>query len=49
MTVLKFASDLGDIQMADQIQCANCGRGIGALETTYTWQDHQVCSQCHGL
>ncbi len=53
MTVLKFAFDRGDIQgdiqMADQIQCANCGRGIGALETTYTWQDHQVCSQCHSL
>ncbi len=35
--------------MVDQIQCANCGRGVGALETIYLWQGHQVCSQCHSL
>jgi len=35
--------------MVDQIQCANCGRTIGALETTCLWQDHQVCGQCHSL
>ncbi len=35
--------------MGDQNKCSNCGREIGALETTYLWQDHQVCGQCHCL
>ena len=35
--------------MGDQNKCSNCGREIGALETTYLWQDHQVCGQCHSL
>ena len=35
--------------MVDQNKCSNCGREIGALETTYLWQDHQVCGQCHCL
>ena len=27
--------------------CVNCGRRIGALETTMVWNENVVCGECH--
>lgn len=29
------------------MDCANCGRSIGKLETAFNWQGQPVCADCH--
>jgi uncharacterized Tic20 family protein len=44
---LEFLPRAGEVKMADQKQCSNCGEKIGAMESTYLWQDREVCGPCY--
>lgn len=36
------------IAVPSTVQCDNCGKSIGRLETPRQWQDAMVCAECFG-